>query len=50
MRKTRKHHGARTLNQDNERDACIDCLTDLIERFLERDLRREMGTLNPPLL
>ena len=48
MRKTKKQHGAGTSTQDNERDACIDRLTDLVERLLERDLRRDLGTQNPP--
>ena len=47
MRKTKKQHGAGTSTQDNERDVRIDRLTDLVERLLERDLRRDMGTQNP---
>ena len=48
MRKTKKQHGAGTSTQDNERDARIDRLTDLVKRLLERDLRRDLGTQNPP--
>ena len=46
MRKTKKQHGAGTSTKDNEREAHIDHLTDLVERLLERDLRRNMGTQN----
>ena len=48
MRKTKKQHGVGTSTQDNERDARIDRLTDLVERLLEWDLRRDLGTQNPP--
>ena len=48
MKRTKKQRGVGTSTQDNEREARIDRLTDLVERLLERDLRRDMGTQNPP--
>ena len=44
MKRTKKQRGVGTSTQDNEREARIDRLTDLVERLLERDLRRDMGT------
>ena len=48
MKRTKKQRGVGTSTQDNEREARIDRLTDLVEKLLERDLRQDLGTQNPP--
>ena len=48
MTRTRGQGGASTSNEGDERDERLNRLCDIVERFLERDLRREANAHNPP--
>ena len=48
MRKKKAQIDVGTSTQGDDKDDRIDRLGDIVERFLERDLRREVNVLNPP--
>ena len=48
MTRTRGQGGASTSNEGDERDERLNRLCDIVERFLERDLRREANAHNLP--
>ena len=48
MRKKRAQIDVGTSTQGDAKDDRVDRLFDIVERFLERDLRREVNTPKPP--
>ena len=48
MKKKRAQIDVGTSTQGDDKDDRIDRLCDIVERFLERDLRREANVQNPP--
>ena len=48
MGRTKGQSGARTSAQEEVGDERLDHLCDLVERFLDKDLRREVNAQNPP--
>ena len=48
MRKKKAQIDVGTSTQGDDKDDRVDRLFDIVERFLERDLRREENALNPP--
>ena len=48
MRKKKAQIDVGTSTQGDDKDDRVDRLFDIVERFLERDLRREANAPNPP--